>query len=82
MEKLVHTYGKTWHTWHTDLNKDLPHGVPQLMMGFTADGQSDPAMVAARDRRLGVDSEAVKKARADIAAPPRDPGPMPGRRGM
>lgn len=28
MEKLVHTYGKTWHTWHTDLDKDLPLGVP------------------------------------------------------
>jgi len=42
MEKLIHTYGKTWHTWHTDLDKDLPRGVPQLMMGFTADGQADP----------------------------------------
>jgi hypothetical protein len=69
MEKLIHTYGKTWHTWHTDLDKDLPHGVPQLMMGFTADGQSDPAMVAARDRRMGIDSEAKKSSRADIAAP-------------
>ncbi len=74
MEKLIHTYGKTWHTWHTDLDKDLPHGVPQLMMGFTADGQSDPAMVAARDRRMGIDSEAVKRSRADIATPPVDPG--------
>src|SRR5690606_29370863 len=36
MEKLVGTYGKTWHTWHTDIDKDLPYGVPQLMMGFTA----------------------------------------------
>jgi hypothetical protein len=74
MEKLVHTYGKTWHTWHTDLNKGLPHGVPQLMMGFTADGQSDPAMVAARDRRMGIDSEAKKRSRADIAAPSVNPG--------
>lgn len=24
MEKLIHTYGKTWHTWHTDRNKTLP----------------------------------------------------------
>ncbi|WP_332394531.1 OBAP family protein [Ralstonia sp. 1B3] len=35
MKKLVGTYGKTWHTWHTDLDKQLPLGVPQLMMGFT-----------------------------------------------
>jgi hypothetical protein len=74
MNKLVHTYGKTWHTWHTDMNKDLPLGVPQLMMGFTADGQADPAMVAERDKRFGVDSSANKRARMDIPAPVIDPG--------
>jgi hypothetical protein len=74
MEKLIHTYGKTWHTWHTDLDKDLPRGMPQLMMGFTADGQADPAMVAARDARIGVSSEDKRKRRADIAAPSIDAG--------
>lgn len=74
MRKLVGTYGKTWHTWHTDQGKNLPLGMPQLMMGFTADGQHDPAMVAARDRRIGVDSAARRKAREDIAAPAIDPG--------
>jgi hypothetical protein len=74
MEKLVRTYGKTWHTWHTDLDKDLPYGVPQLMMGFTADGQADPAMVAARDARLGVDSQQRRRDRAGIEAPPVQPG--------
>ena len=74
MEKLVHTYGKTWHTWHTDLNKDLPLGVPQLMMGFTADGQADPQMVADRDRRFRLDSAQKKKARADIPTPVVAPG--------
>jgi hypothetical protein len=74
MEKLIHTYGKTWHTWHTDLDKDLPRGMPQLMMGFTADGQADPGMVAARDARLGVSSEDKRQRRADIAAPPIDAG--------
>jgi hypothetical protein len=44
------------------------------MMGFTADGQVDPAMVAARDARLGVSSEDKRKRRADIAAPPIDAG--------
>lgn len=81
MEKLAHTYGKTWHTWHTDLNKDLPLGVPQLMMGFTADGQVDPALVRARDKRLGVDSEAQKKARRDIPTPSVDPGADAWRKG-
>ncbi|WP_237393552.1 OBAP family protein [Stenotrophomonas sp. LM091] len=74
MEKLIHTYGKTWHTWHTDLDKDLPRGMPQLMMGFTADGQADPSMVAARDARLGVSSEDKRKRRADIPVPGIDPG--------
>lgn len=23
MDKLIHTYGKTWHTWHTDVHKRL-----------------------------------------------------------
>jgi hypothetical protein len=74
MKKLVGTYGKTWHTWHTDLNKELPLGVPQLMMGFTADGQANAAMVAERDKRLGVDSVARRADRADIPAPPVAPG--------
>lgn len=69
MEKLATTYGKTWHTWHTDLDKTLPLGVPQLMMGFTADGQIDPALVAERDRRLKVDSAEEKRQRADIPLP-------------
>ena len=81
MEKLVHTYGKTWHTWHTDLHKQLPLGVPQLMMGFTADGQADAKMVAERDKRLGVDSNQKKAARADIVAPAIAPGADAWRQG-
>lgn len=70
MEKLVSTYGKTFHTWHTDQQKELPVGVPQVMMGFTADGQIDAAMVAARDARFGVSSADKRGNRADIPAPP------------
>lgn len=44
------------------------------MMGFTADGQADPRMVADRDRRLEVDSAQKKKERADIPAPAVAPG--------
>jgi hypothetical protein len=73
MEKLIHTYGKTWHTWHTDLDKELPLGMPQLMMGFTADGQADAAMVETRDRRFGVESAEKRRNRADIVAPRVDP---------
>jgi hypothetical protein len=69
MKKLIGTYGKTWHTWHTDRQKELPLGMPQLMMGFTADGQADAGMVAARDKRFGISSEQKKKDRESIPAP-------------
>ena len=69
MRKLVSTYGKTWHTWHTDLHKGLPTGVPQLMMGFTADGQAEPAMISARDQRFGIDTADLKRDRAEISPP-------------
>jgi Protein of unknown function (DUF1264) len=72
MKKLIGTYGKTWHTWHTDLNHKLPVGVPQLMMGFTADGQHDPRMVLDRDQRFGISSAGKRANRADIAPPPVD----------
>lgn len=74
MEKLVHTYGKTWHTWHTDMDKQLPLGVPQLMMGFTAEGQADMKMVSERDWRFGSSSAERKAARDDIVAPAVLPG--------
>jgi len=74
MKKLINTYGKTWHTWHTDLHKELPLGVPQLMMGFTEDDQNDAQMVSERDKRFGISSEDKRTDRADISAPPIDPG--------
>lgn len=74
MRKLVGTYGKTWHTWHTDLDMTLPLGVPQLMMGFTADGQADAAMVGDRDQRMGLDSAEKRQQRAGIESPRIDPG--------
>jgi hypothetical protein len=73
MEKMAGTYGKTWHTWHTDQHHTLPTGQPQLMMGFTGDGQINPQLVAERDRRFGLSSEQKKMNRADITVPPIDP---------
>lgn len=70
MSKIVNTYGKTWHTWHTDRDKTLPMGIPALMMGFTGDGQLDPALLADRDRRLGIDTRAIKRERQDLPEHP------------
>lgn len=73
MEKLVSTYGKTIHTWHTDQGKEIPFGSPMLMMGFTKDGQIKPELVAERDKRFGVSTEEKKKSRQDIPMPEVDP---------
>jgi hypothetical protein len=67
MAEFVTTYGKTWYLWQVDRGDLLPLGLPKLMMGFTADGQADPAMVCARDREFKVDSVKTRENRADIA---------------
>ncbi len=74
MEKIAGTYGKTWHTWHTDRGLELPLGIPMNMMGFTQDGQANEQMVADRDTRFNVSSEENRKKRADISYPPIDVG--------
>ncbi len=56
--------------WHTDRDKTLPMGIPALMMGFTGDGQLDPALLADRDRRLGIDTRAIKRERQDLPEHP------------
>ena len=73
MEKLVSTYGKIIHTWHTDQDRNLPVGAPQVMMGFTKDGQLKPELLTARDKRFNISSEEKKKNRADITMPDVDP---------
>ena len=70
MLELVNTYGKTWHLWQVDRGDQVPLGLPQLMMGFTADGQVDPQLVADRDRERNIDAAAVKAKRANFPARP------------
>ncbi|WP_238147995.1 OBAP family protein [Rothia halotolerans] len=72
-EDLVKTYGKTFHTWQYDLD-DFPYGIPQLMMGFTEDGQAREELVRERDRRVGVSTPRNRERRADIPTPDVAPG--------
>lgn len=72
-EDLITTYGKTFHTWQYD-KEDFPFGVPRLMMGLTADGQEDAALLRARDERLGIDHEELRRKRAGIPVPDVVPG--------
>jgi len=69
MRTLANTYGKTWHMWQIDRGDTLPLGIPQLMMGFTRDGQLAPNVIAARDSRLGVSMQNKRQARAEIPVP-------------
>jgi hypothetical protein len=73
MEKLVSTYGKTIHTWHTDRDLELPYGAPLLMMGFTEDGQLRPELQEERDKRFNVSTAEKRKQREDIPMPEVDP---------
>src|SRR5690606_21419095 len=73
MEKLVSTYGKTIHTWHTDQQRELPIGSPMIMMGFTKDGQLNEELVQERDKRFNISTAEKKKNREDISMPQVDP---------
>src|SRR5260370_39124990 len=66
MKALIGTYGKTWHTWQIDRDEKLPLDIPQLMMGFTADGQANQKLFAERDAKYRTSTETIKSARADI----------------
>jgi len=81
MKELVLTYGKTWQTWQVDRNGQAPMGIPQLLMGFTADGQVDPGLVAARDREAGLSCADKKARRADLPVVPIEPGADAWQRG-
>ncbi|MEU5000455.1 OBAP family protein [Streptomyces sp. NPDC021622] len=72
-EDLVTTYGKTFHTWQYDRD-DFPYGIPQLMMGFTQDGQAADEMIQDRDERLGLSTTHKRQNRADIPVPDVAPG--------
>lgn len=70
---LVTTYGKTFHTWQYD-REDFPYGIPQLMMGFTADGQLREDLLQHRDRTLGISTQKIRQQREDIPTPMVQPG--------
>lgn len=70
MKDKINSYGKTWHTWHTGVfggqSDALPLGEPALMWSFNRDGEAKPDMVAARDKRLGVDTAERRRNRKEL----------------
>lgn len=77
MRQLMNSYGKTWHTWHTNLRgdqpgMDLPYGEPKLMWSFNREGECDENIKRDRDRAMGLDTAARRAARQpflDLARP-------------
>ena len=73
IETLITTYGKTWHTWQVDRNAALPLGIPQLMMGFTQDGQ-----IKAEHCKIGIVAFKSRPAMSGkrVQSSPRRPRPF------
>lgn len=68
----INSYGKTWHTWMTGMygskSDELPLGPPSLQWSFNRDGEEMPGIVAARDKRMDLDTAKVRQARADLTS--------------
>ncbi|OTB05342.1 hypothetical protein M426DRAFT_57102 [Hypoxylon sp. CI-4A] len=68
---VVGTYGKTFHTWRYDQqNSSYPIGIPELVMGYTGDGQITPDFVTKRDELFGINTTEIRESRSDIPPPP------------
>lgn len=73
MSTLMNSYGKTFHTWHTGRHDQprsgdtLPLGDPHLMWSFNRDGELNDVLVRDRDRRMGIDTQAKRQSRRDLA---------------
>lgn len=70
MKKLINSYGKTWHLWHTggvgSPGTDLPYGEPSLMWSFNREGEGDPSLVRNRDEAMGIDSGEHRQDRQNL----------------
>lgn len=75
MRLLMNSYGKTWHTWHTGRNDGvgppahpLPFGDANLMWSFNRDGEADPRLKEDLNGAMGIDEQAKREQRRDLAA--------------
>jgi Protein of unknown function (DUF1264) len=71
LARLVNSYGKTWHTWHTGRHDGppgdrLPLGEPVLMWSFNREGECDEALKQDRNRVMGLDVEAKREQRQSL----------------
>ena len=71
MKRLMNSYGKTWHTWHTGRHDGgtghhLPLGDPKLMWSFNRDGECDEALKTNRDQAMGFDTAKKREERQSL----------------
>ncbi|NLP84309.1 OBAP family protein [Microbacterium sp. CFH 90308] len=71
MKRLMNSYGKTWHTWHTGRHDtggghELPVGDAMLMWSFNREGECDPALAADREVAMDLDTAKTREQRQDL----------------
>ncbi|EHR51682.1 Protein of unknown function (DUF1264) [Saccharomonospora marina XMU15] len=72
LKRLLNSYGKTWHTWHTgrhdgEPGDGLPLGEPKLMWSFNRDGECDESLRRDRDEAMGLDTARNRQRRRELA---------------
>ncbi len=73
MKRLLNSYGKTWHTWHTgrhdgEAGHRLPLGDPMLMWSFNRDGECDPSIEQDRESAMDLDTTKTREQRQSFVA--------------
>ena len=68
MRGKMNSYGKTWHVWMTDEGHKLPTGPPMLAWSFNRDGEARASLVEERDKKMGINSQDIRKKRQDLTA--------------
>jgi hypothetical protein len=71
---LIRSWGKTWHTW-PDPATTAPTGEPLLMWSASRDSMIPAAHLAARDKRLGISTPAIRKRRRAMGKVPQTAPP-------
>ena len=70
MKEKMNSYGKTWHMWNTGhegkLGTALPLGEPMLGWSFNREGEAKPGLVEKRDKKLKINTPAMRKQRTDL----------------
>ena len=86
LEDKINSYGKTWHVWKTGVFGQpadaLPLGPAHLAWSFNYDGEAQPGLIEARDKRMGLDTAEARRERADLAPLARPQGGVDAMKGQ